>query len=140
MTDQNKTIASMDDELWQTYDLFRDPLLRRADPALVTAVTTDIYQLYRFMSGMDKVQGANPQLPTMMGDELAQAYDLFKDPLRRTNDPVMALAVMDDLDKACIRIKPARRLDLDPAYAQDLGFPPEPDEDPDEGSEGRPRG
>lgn len=104
MTDTNKTIARMNDELWQSYDLFRDPLQRRGDPTLVRATIKDVYQLYRFMSGMDSSETANPELLGHMGDELAQAYDLFKDPIRRAGGPILVLDVMKDLDEMCTRM------------------------------------
>lgn len=140
MTGQNKTVARMDDELWQTYDLFRDPLQRRADPALITATVRDLFQTYRVMSGVDAAEAPNPQLLAMMGDELAQAYDLFKDPLRRTGDPVLVLGVMEDVDGIGRRLKPRLGLDLDPAHVRDLGFRPEEGDDVGEGSEPQPRG
>lgn len=104
MTDQYEKIARMNDELWQSYDLFRDPLQRRGDPVLVRATIKDVYQLYRFMSGMDSSETANPELLRYMGDELAQAYDLFKDPIRRAGDPVLVLDVLENLDDMCNRM------------------------------------
>jgi hypothetical protein len=104
MTDQNKKLTRMSDELWQSYDLFRDPLQRRGDPVLVRATIKDVYQLYRFMSGMDSSEAANPELVAFMGDELAQAYDLFKDPIRRAGDPVLVLDVLENLDDMCNRM------------------------------------
>jgi hypothetical protein len=140
MTDRTKTIARMNDELWQSYDLFRDPLLRRADPALITATVNDQFQLYCALCGADPAETANPQLLAMMGDELAQAYEFFKDPIRRAGDPVLVLDVMKDLDDIARRMKPGQGLDLDPVHVRDLGFPPDRDDDNPDGAEPQPRG
>lgn len=110
----NKKLPRMTDELWQSYSLFTDPLGRRGDPALVKAVVKDVYQLYRVMSGMDAAETPNPQLLAAMGDELAQAYDLFKDPLRRGADPIVALDVLKDLNEMCSRLENEAEPDLAP--------------------------
>lgn len=113
----------MSDELWQSYDLFRDPLQRRGDPVLVQAAIKDVYQLYRFMSGMDSSEIPNPELLGRMGDELAQAYDLFKDPIRRAGDPVLVLDVLENLDDICNQMAHEAGLELvledDPGHVSD---------------------
>lgn len=105
MATPNKKLPRMTDEMWQSYSLFTDPLHRRGDPALVKAVVNDVYQLYRVMSGMDAVETPTPQLLAAMGDELAQAYDLFKDPIRHGGDAIVVLDALKDLDEMCSRMQ-----------------------------------
>lgn len=114
MTNREKLLPRMSDELWQSYDLFADPLRRRGDPALVRATVKDVYQLYRTMSGMDAAEVRNPHLVASMGDELAQAYDLFKDPLRRAGDPILALDVLKHLDEMASTMEDDAEPELSP--------------------------
>ena len=115
MTTPSKKLPRMSDELWQSYSLFTDPLSRRSDPVLVKAVVRDVYQLYRVMSGMDATETPNPQLLAAMGDELAQAYDLFcKEPLRVGGDPIVVLDVLKDLDEMCSRMENEAEPELAP--------------------------
>jgi len=115
MATQRKKLPRITDELWQSYSLFTDPLHRRGDLALVKAVVKDVYQLYRAMCGMDTAETPNPQLVATMGDELAQAYDLFcKAPLREFGDPVVVLDVLKDLDEMCSKMETEAEHELAP--------------------------